>query len=134
MTPALTVDVSSAVRFVTPPPGLEPAVDFVLAGIDNTPGLFSLMAGDGGARLFVLDAAVYLPDYTPRLPDADLAAIGAETGDAVVLVVVNPGSQSTVNLAAPILLNRVSGACVQVILEGTDWPLRAPLAPAGEAA
>jgi flagellar assembly factor FliW len=130
MTPALP----AALQFVTPPPGLEPAVDFVLAGIDNTPGLFSVTAGNGGARLFVLDAAVYLPDYIPRLPAADLAAIGAEAGDAVVLVVVNPGSQSTVNLAAPMLLNPVSGACVQVILEGTDWPLRAPLAPAGESA
>jgi len=126
----MTAGLPTALQFTTPPPGLEPAADFVLAGIDNTPGLFSLTAGNGGARLYVLDAAVYLPDYTPRLPAPDLAAIGAEVGDAVVLVVVNPGSQTTVNLAAPILLNPVSGACVQVILEGTDWPLRAPLAPA----
>lgn len=129
MTPT-SATAPSALLFVTPPPGLEPAVDFILAGIENTPGLFSLTADPGGARLFVLDAAAYLPDYNPRLPAADLAAIGAEPSDVVVLVVVNPGTRSTVNLVAPILLNAATGACVQVILEGTDWPLRAPLAAA----
>jgi len=118
-------------EFVTPPPGLAPLVDFTLAPIDSAPGLFSLTAKDGAARLFVLDAALHLPGYAPRIPSADLAAIGAGDGAApMILVVVNPGAQSTANLSAPMVLNTASGACVQVILEGSDWPLRHPLAPA----
>lgn len=118
-------------EFITPPPGLAPLVDFRLALIDSAPGLFSLTSNDGAARLFVLDAALHLPGYTPRIPTADLAAVGAGDGAApMVLVVVNPGAQSTVNLSAPLVLNTASGACVQVILEGSDWPLRHPLAPA----
>lgn len=122
--------VSGPLSFVTPPPGLEPVVDFNLAGIDATPGLFSLTAANGSVRLYVLDAALHLPHYTPHVPDSVLAGIGADVGSAAVLVVVNPGVQSTVNLAAPMVVNAATGACVQVILEGTDWPLRQPLTPA----
>lgn len=117
-------------RFLSPPPGLEPNTDFTLAQITDTPGLFSLTAAGGSARLFVLDAAVHLPDYTPKLPAASLAAIGAGAGAPLVLVVVNPGVRSTVNLSAPIVANPATGVCAQVILEGTDWPLRHPLSPA----
>lgn len=126
---ATAVQLPAALRFVSPPPGLEPLVDFTLATIENTPGLYSLTAGNGAARLFVLDATVYLPDYAPRAASADMLGIGGEP--AAILVVISPGAQSTVNLAAPILLNSETGACAQVILEGSDWPLRAPLVPAG---
>ncbi|GAA4662963.1 hypothetical protein GCM10025779_33200 [Arthrobacter cryoconiti] len=119
-------------RFATPPPGLEPAVDFTLAPIPNAVGLFSLTSADGSIRLFVLDAATHLPDYSPHQADADLNQIG--TTDATVLVVVTPSAHSTVNLAAPILLNASTGSALQVILESSAWPLRAPLAPASTAA
>lgn len=124
---------SSLLTFLSPPPGLDPLTEFELVQIENTPGLFSLTAANGAVRLFVLDAALHLPDYSPRLPAAELAAIGT-TGDnedtPLILVVVSPGVQSTVNLSAPIVVNATSGACVQVILEGGDWPLHHPLAPA----
>ncbi|MCQ9162489.1 flagellar assembly protein FliW [Arthrobacter sp. STN4] len=116
----------SSLSFMTPPPGLEPRVDFTLAPIDGAAGLFSLSAADGTARLFVLDAATHLRNYAPQPAAADVERVGTAT--PTVLVVVNPGAQSTVNLAAPILLNAETGACLQVILEGPQWPLRAPLA------
>lgn len=115
-------------RFVASPPGLEPAVDFTLTAIEGSTGLFSLAPENTAARLFVLDAAEHLPHYTPRLAASDLERIGTAT--ATVLVVVNPSAQSTVNLAAPILVNEVTGACVQIILDDAKWPLRAPLTPA----
>lgn len=123
----------SLLTFLSPPPGLDPVTEFDLVQIENTPGLFSLTAANGAVRLFVLDAALHLPDYSPRLPAAELAAIGisgTNEDNLLTLVVVSPGVQSTVNLSAPIVVNTASGACVQVILEGTDWPLRHALAPA----
>lgn len=129
MSPA-TLQLPADLLFTAPPPGLEPRVDFSLAAIENATGLFSITAADGAARLYVLDAAIHLPEYTPRLAAADLAGIGTDRTGATVLVVVNPGTRSTVNLAAPILVNSETGACAQVILEGSEWPLRAPLNPA----
>jgi flagellar assembly factor FliW len=115
-------------RFTAPPPGLEPSVDFSLTAIEGARGLFSLAATDGAARLFVLDAATHLPGYAPRIAPAEAERVGTDAPS--VLVVVNPGAQSTVNLAAPILLNIQTGACLQVILEGKEWPMRHPLSPA----
>lgn len=115
--------------FLSPPPGLEPATDFTLSPIEGAAGLFSLTATRGAARLFVLDAAVHLPDYTPQLPAAELGALGLEAGAPLVLVVVNPGARSTVNLSAPIVANPATGVCAQVILDGSVWPLRHPLTP-----
>ncbi|MFQ4148051.1 flagellar assembly protein FliW [Arthrobacter sp. LAPM80] len=120
---------SSQLRFLSPPPGLAPLVDFTLAQLDGTPGLFSLTAQDGSVRLFVLDATLHVPHYLPQLPASGLESIGAETASALILVVVSPGATSTVNLSAPIVVNPATGACLQIILDGSDWQLRHPLGP-----
>ncbi|KGJ79510.1 hypothetical protein GY21_04915 [Cryobacterium roopkundense] len=121
---------SPALTFVTPPPGLAPLTDFTLNTVDGADGLYSLQAvPNPSTRLYVLDASVYLPDYTPYISSeqSDALSLTAPT-DALVLVVVNPGEGSTtVNLMAPIVVNAATGMCAQVILEGQDWPLRAEL-------
>lgn len=125
---AVTLQLPTALKFTAPPPGLEPRVDFTLAPIDGAAGLFSLTSADGSARLFVLDAATHLPDYTPQPARSDVERLG--TSGPTILVVVNPGARSTVNLAAPVLVNPDTGTCVQVILDSNEWPLRAPLGTA----
>jgi flagellar assembly factor FliW len=43
-------------------------------------------------------------------------------------VVARPGDAGvTVNLMAPVVINRATGIASQVILEDQDYPLRAPL-------
>lgn len=91
--------------------------------------MLSVAAADGSARFFLMATAVHLPDYTPQLPAAELAAIGPVDGAPLVLVVVNPGAVSTANLSAPIVANPATGVGVQVILDGSVWPLRHPLTP-----
>jgi len=80
-------------------------------------------------RLFVLDAGIFLPDYTPEISDEQAASLDLVSGDdALVLVVANPGeSGTTMNLMAPIVVNSVNGRSAQVILEDEKWPLRAEL-------
>lgn len=124
---------STGLTFLAPPPGLAPEVHFDLEEIDGAAGLFALSAsGNGGsARLYVLDASVYLPDYHPEITDEQRHQLELETSaDAAVLVVANPTLEgTTVNLLAPIVVNVNTGSCAQVILEGQDWPVRAPLEP-----
>jgi flagellar assembly factor FliW len=121
---------SVRLTFLAPPPGLAPLVDFNLDEIEGAPGLFALRAAaDTGRRLFVLDAAVHLPDYTPILSDAQCAALDVSAPqDVLLLVVVNPSETgSTVNLMAPIVVNATTGICSQVILDDQNWPLKAEL-------
>jgi flagellar assembly factor FliW len=122
--------VSVALTFVTPPPGFDPLTDFTLNPIEGAAGLYSLVAQvTANIRLYVVDAAVYLPHYTPVLSDEQVATLKlTNSDDALVLVVANPGaSGTTVNLMAPIVVNAVTGDSAQLILDGQDWPLQAEL-------
>jgi flagellar assembly factor FliW len=121
---------SATLTFIAPPPGLAPLVDFTLDDIEGAEGLYALRAkADTNRRLFVLDAAVHLPDYTPVLSDEQCEALDVSTPENVLLlVIVNPSEAgTTVNLMAPIVVNATTGACAQVILDDQDWPLRAEL-------
>jgi len=105
-------------------------VEFELQPIAGAPGLFALRSLERpGTRLFVLDAEHYLPDYSPAVDQGRLDALGIrDRGDALLLVVANPSeSGTTVNLLAPIVVNRSGGSAAQIILEDQDWPLRAEL-------
>ena len=122
---------TAVVAFVSPPAGLAPLTQFTLNEVSGADGLYSLRAVDNSAiRLFVLDAAIYLPDYSPEISDEHCRAIDLHSADdAMVLVVANPGETGTrMNLRAPIVVNVHTGVCAQVILDDQDWPLKAELA------
>ncbi|GAB3136658.1 flagellar assembly protein FliW [Marisediminicola antarctica] len=123
---------SAALTFLTPPPGLEPLLDFTLDDIAGAAGVYSLQsAADDRIRLFVLDAGVFLPEYSPEISDVQGSALDLTTGeDAMVLVVANPGGDgTTVNLLAPIVVNSTTGRCVQVILDDQAWSMHERLTP-----
>lgn len=116
--------------FTAPPYGLEPESEFELHPVEGVDGLATLNATGSGARVFVLDAESHLGGYRPPIPAFDLAQLGAESDEVRLLVVVNPsGEETTVNLAAPIVVSP-HGTARQVILDGAAWPLRQPLAEA----
>jgi len=131
--------VTTTVTFAAPPFGLEPVVDFTLDEISGAAGLYALRAADHDApsgraadvRLFVLDAGVHLPDYSPVLTDEQTTLLDLRSAEeALLLVVATPADAGmTVNLLAPVVVNARTGAGAQLILEGQDWPLRAELAP-----
>lgn len=121
----------SAVAFITPPPGLEPLTDFELVAVAGAEGLYTLQASERPEiRLFAIDAARHLPGYSPELPDDRAADLGVTTPEEVLaLVVVTPSREgSTVNLAAPVLINRQTGAGLQLVLEDDVFPVQAELA------
>ena len=129
--------VTAPVAFVAPPFGLEPLVDFALDEVEGAAGLFALRATGSGSgaeaeavRLYVLDAAVHLPDYSPVLTDEQTTGLDLhDAAEALLLVVATPASSGmTVNLLAPVVVNTRTGTAAQLILEGQDWPLRAELA------
>ena len=123
---------SPAVTFLTPPPGLEPLLDFTLDEIAGVSGVYSLQSSaNDHIRLFVLDAGVFLPDYSPEISDAQGLALELRTADdAMVLVIANPGVDgTTVNLLAPIVVNATNGRCMQVILDDEAWSMHERLTP-----
>lgn len=80
-------------------------------------------------RFLVAVPTVFFPRYSFELDEsvcADLDLRGAE--EALVLVLLTIGddtASTTANLLAPVVINARTRSAVQVILAGTDWPVRA---------
>jgi flagellar assembly factor FliW len=133
MAPSLS-GTAAALTFTSPPPGLSPVVDFELAPVEGALGLYTLRDRVGAdIRLFLVDPALFVPDYAPRFSAEQWLAVRAHSAEEVGMFVVATMSDGgpVVNLLAPVLVNAQTGAAAQIILDGTDWPVRAPLvAPA----
>ncbi len=121
---------NTPVTFTAPMPGLENVQDFTLRSVEGAAGLYALEAGSPvPVRLFLADAAVFVPGYAPPVPAATVQALELEQHqDLQVLVVLNHSPQATtVNLMAPIVLNPATRRCAQLVLDGREYPLRADL-------
>ena len=120
---------SLPVTFTAPMPGFEDLHDFSLRSVEGAAGLYALEAGSTPVRLFLADAAVFAPSYAPPIPPASLEILefSARERPQVLIVVSHAPGSTTVNLMAPIVLNRFTGRCTQLVLDGRDYPLRAEL-------
>jgi len=115
----------TAVELIAPLAGI-PGTQYELDEVDA--GLFTFRSLSGPLRLFVVAGAA-LPAYQPELDDEQVAALSLEAPeDAEVYVVVNPADGApTLNLLAPIVVNRHSRRGAQLVLDAGRWPLRASL-------
>ena len=123
--------------FVRPLPGFGDLRRFVLVQLSGTEGadcvLFELRSLEEPAVRFV--AAVptaFFPDYSFDLGEDDCADLGlSDEADALVLVLLTMGGDAaatTANLLAPVVVNARTRKAAQVILSGSDWPVRAAVA------
>ncbi len=131
-------EVAITLDFATPPPGMMGLRTFTLVPLDDAGYLFALRSTEQPrVRLFVVAPEPYFPGYAPSIDPATRTTLGLADDAAVLLVVVHPGADGeapTANLLAPVAVNAATGAALQVVLDGDDWPLRAPLTATGSAA
>ncbi|MBW4096185.1 MAG: flagellar assembly protein FliW [Acidobacteria bacterium] len=118
----------TSINFTTPLHGIGGNA-YTLTRVAGADGLFSLQSVAHAARLFLLDAAKFIPGYHPKVSGEQLGALGLDRAeDASILVVTNPNAGNTVNLAAPILINPANGSGTQIIVDDDLWPIRVALA------
>ena len=126
--------VPETLEFVSAPPGMMSLRRFWLDALDDDGALFAMRSTEeSGIRLFVVPPRVYVPGYAPAIDAESRAVLGLGETEPVLLVVVHPGEAGTpptANLLAPVAVNPATGAALQVVLDGDEWPLRAPLAAA----
>jgi flagellar assembly factor FliW len=137
--------------FVHPIPGFSGLRRFVLVRLDEedngTEGALRGPLDDAGerssmlyelrsvdradVRFMVAAPSAFFSGYEIELADEDCGDLGlASPGDALVLVMLTVGADAastTANLLAPVVVNARTRAAAQVILTGSDWPVRAPL-------
>jgi flagellar assembly factor FliW len=121
------------IEFVTPLPGFPDHDRFALVRIDEAGLLYSLRSlQDENLRFLTIAPHQFFDGYTPEIDDETVAAMGiTQVEDLLMLLIVNTGdspTEATCNLLAPIVVDRSTMRAAQVILTGTDLPVRAPLA------
>ncbi|MBL8930952.1 MAG: flagellar assembly protein FliW [Kineosporiaceae bacterium] len=134
--------------FVRPLPGFAETTRFALVRLDHAESdadgesSDSLIADPADAVIFELRSLeapdvrflvaapnAFFPDYAFDLDEDTVLDLGlASAEDALVLVVLTVGADAastTANLLAPVVVNARNRSAAQVILSGTDWPVRA---------
>ena len=122
-----------AITFASGMPGFPQFRDFVLVRIGDQGSLFALTSlAEPDLRFLVLaPGGVFFPDYEPEIDDDALNLLEVtDPGQLLVLLVVTAGSglsDATANLLAPIVVDQGTRRAVQVVLNGSGLPVRAPL-------
>ncbi|MBI1758572.1 MAG: flagellar assembly protein FliW [Actinobacteria bacterium] len=121
------------IEFVTPIPGFPGHRRFLLTIVDERGLLYALRSvDDPELRFLVIAPAPFFPDYAPELDPATLVSLGvSDPARLLVLLVVtvaDVAAGATANLFAPIVVDQQTRRAVQVVLSGTELPIRAPLA------
>jgi flagellar assembly factor FliW len=121
------------ISLVSGMPGFPQLRDFVLVRIGDQGSLFALTSlAEPDLRFLVLaPGGVFFPDYAPEIDDEALSLLEVRDPSALlVLLVVTAGSglaDATANLLAPIVVDQSTRRAVQVVLNGSGLPVRAPL-------
>jgi flagellar assembly factor FliW len=102
-------------------PGFERDRRFVILELEDLDGFACLQCIDRGELSFIIvNPFVFFPEYEFNLPDAEAQQLEiAEPGDVAVWSIVTIRDElesATVNLVAPIVLNRQKRLGKQVIL------------------
>jgi flagellar assembly factor FliW len=97
------------------------------------PVLYELRSVDKPDLRFLVGVPrAFFPDYTIELDDQSCDELDLhEPADALVLVILSAGADATTttaNLLAPVVINANTRSAAQVILSGSDWPVRALIA------
>lgn len=109
--------------------GLEQYAKFELKPFEEGTPFYTMQSLESAElSLIVMDPALLVEDYAFDLNDDDVAELGiTEPDDVMVMVVMtipeNP-QEMTANLLGPLVFNRSTNKGKQIVLHGSEWPVR----------
>ena len=122
------------IQLVRPLPGFSELTRYVLVRlggeVDEEPIMYELRSVEQPmVRFLVAVPTVFFAGYGFELDESHCTELGLTTADeALVLVLLTIGddtASTTANLLAPVVINARTRVAAQVILSGSDWPVRA---------
>jgi flagellar assembly factor FliW len=111
-----------------PMPGFPAHRQFVLVRLNDEGLLYAFTSvEDPELRFLVAPPEPFFPDYAPEIENEVFAALNTKDPDRLlVMVVITAGvNETTANLLAPIIVDRDSRRAMQVVLTGSNMPVRA---------
>lgn len=120
------------IELVQPMPGFPDRSQFALVQLDDDGVLCQLRSlEDPSLRFLVVSPVSFFPDYSPVVDEDTVADLGITSVEEVlVLLVLTAGSSlsdTTANLAAPVLVNTTTRRAQQVILDDPQLSVATPL-------
>jgi flagellar assembly factor FliW len=111
-----------------PMPGFPAHREFVLVRLNDEGLLYAFTSvADPELRFLVAPPEPFFPDYAPEIENEVFAALNTKDPDRLlIMVVITAGvDATTANLLAPIIVDRDSRRAMQVVLGGSNMPVRA---------
>ena len=118
------------ITMAVPMPGFPAHREFVLVRLNDDGLLYAFTSvDDPELRFLVAPPEPFFPDYAPEIENAVFAALHTKDPDRLLLltVVTANENETTANLLAPIIVDRDSMRAMQVVLNGSNYPVRAIL-------
>ncbi|MDI6099913.1 flagellar assembly protein FliW [Actinoplanes sp. NEAU-A12] len=128
---ATTTDPSLGLPTITmavPMPGFPSYREFVLVRLNEDGLLYAFTSVENPElRFLVAPPEPFFPDYAPEIDNGVFAALNTKDPDRLLLLTVITASENetTANLLAPIVVDRDSMRAMQVVLGGSNYPVRA---------
>jgi flagellar assembly factor FliW len=116
------------ISMAVPMPGFPAHREFVLVRLNEEGLLYAFTSvEDPELRFLVAPPEPFFPDYAPEIENEVFAALNTKDPDRLLLmVVISAGAnETTANLLAPIVVDRDSMRAMQVVLSGSNLPVRA---------
>ncbi len=116
------------IEMAVPMPGFPAHRQFVLVRLNDEGLLYAFTSiDDPELRFLVAPPEPFFPDYAPEIENEVFAALNTKDPDRLLLmVVITAGvNETTANLLAPIVVDRDSRRAMQVVLNGSNMPVRA---------
>jgi len=118
------------ITMAVPMPGFPAHQQFALVRLNDDDLLYAFTSlRDPELRFLVAPPEPFFPDYAPEIENSVMAALNTKDPDRLlIMVVISAGAEeTTANLLAPIIVDRDSHRAMQVVLEGSNMPVRAVL-------
>jgi flagellar assembly factor FliW len=116
------------ITMAVPMPGFPAHREFVLVRLNDDGLLYAFTSTeDPELRFLVAPPEPYFPDYAPEIENEVFAALNTKDPDRLLLLtVITAGvNETTANLLAPIVVDRDTMRAMQVVLTGSNLPVRA---------
>jgi flagellar assembly factor FliW len=116
------------INMAVPMPGFPAHREFALVRLHEEGLLYAFTSiTDPELRFLVAPPEPFFPEYAPEIEEDVFAALNTKDPNRVLLmVVISAGvNETTANLLAPIVVDQDSKRAMQVILNGTNLPVRA---------
>jgi len=116
------------ITMAVPMPGFPAHREFALVRLHEEGLLYAFTSiDDPNLRFLVAPPEPFFPDYAPEIENEVFAALNTRDPNRLLLmVVISAGvEETTANLLAPIVVDQDSRRAMQVVLSGSNLPVRA---------